>query len=84
MKPRDIGTIHSNDAEPYLIQKACRKCKEKKFDIEKIFDHDFKPGKEVKIAKKERKTPKERFAFSFNTRDQGRVALSYNKVLPYK
>lgn len=84
MKSRDIGAIHSNEATPYFIEKACKKCKEKKFDIEKIFDKDFKPGKEVKTAKKERKTTKERFAFSFNTREQGRVALSYNKVLPYK
>lgn len=71
-------------AEPFLINKIQKKIKEDNFDIEKIFDHNHKPGKEVKVAKKEKKKVKENLAFSFNTRDQGRIAKSYKTHLPFK
>jgi hypothetical protein len=69
--------------DTWFLEKIARKNKEKKFDIEKIFDHDYEIGGEVKMAKKEKKTVKENLVFSFNTRAQGRVAESYSKIFPF-
>jgi hypothetical protein len=80
---KDENSIHSNNAEPILIQKIINKSKEKKFDIESVFDKDYKPGSEVKMAKPEKKKNIENLAFSFNTREQGRVAKSWKKTLPF-
>lgn len=80
---KDEGCIHNNDNSPWLMEKINKKSKEKKFDIEKIFDHNHKPGKEVAVGKKEKKKMIENMAFSFNTRDQGRVAPSYKKHIPF-
>ena len=40
------------------FQKAIKGQKATDFDIEKIFDHNFKPGKELEVSKPDKKTKK--------------------------
>lgn len=80
---KDQGCLHNNESDPWLMEKVNKKSKDKKFDIEKIFDHNHKPGKEVAVAKKEKKPYREGLAFSFMTREQGKIAPSYKKHIPF-
>lgn len=79
------GKLATYESSPntWFLKKIAKKNNEKKFDIEKIFDHDFEIGKEIKTAKKEPKKAKETLVFSFNTRAQGPVANSYKKIIPF-
>lgn len=84
MKDTDkyIGHIHNCNAENIVIKKMNRKMKEKPFDIETIFDKTYKPGNELKMGKKEKKKTKEKLAFSFFTREEGKIAKSYKSNYP--
>ena len=77
------GSVNENKQNPILLEKMEKKIKEKKFDIDTIFDHTFKPGQKVKMGKKEKKTVKERLGWSFKTKEEGRISSTYYKILHF-
>lgn len=79
------GKLANYESSPntWFLKKIAKKNNEKKFDIEKIFDHEHEVGKEVKTAKKEKKDVKENLVLSFNTRTQNRLSNSYRKIMPF-
>lgn len=63
--------------KPILIEKMEKSSKPKTFNIDDIFDHTFKKGKDIKIAPKEKETIKQKLAFSFTTRSQAGNSKTY-------
>ena len=74
--------MRTRGVTPIIMEKLAKKTKEKPFDISQIFDYSFKPGKEVNMAKKEKKPQME--SLSTSLRKQGRISDSYKKVMPFK
>lgn len=63
-----------------LESKAFKKLEKKneRFNIEGIFDSTFKPGQPVKVAKKERKTGKDKLVMS-RQMDKDVINTTYKK-----
>lgn len=63
-----------------LESKAFKKLEKKneRFNIEGIFDSTFKPGQPVKVAKKERKTGKDKLVMS-RQMDRDVINTTYKK-----
>ena len=60
-------------------QKGMKKViKDKPFNVEEIFDHQFKEGKKVKTAKKEKPKVKETLATSFFKKSERANSKTYN------
>jgi hypothetical protein len=85
MKCRDNSMDPFKDSKLFNQKgfvKAVKQSEHPSFDIEAVFDHNFKPGNEIALAKKKKKKSTEKLISSFSKTKSGAGNQSYYKYQP--
>ena len=84
--PKKTGKVSDSFADSKLFnqpgfQKAVKQSEFPDFDIEKVFDHHHKEGKEIALAKKKKKKCRDNLVSSFHKKSEA-GNKSYYKYEP--